>query len=89
MLTEPALFPDASLLLRVKKSHGVFSRPAHDPDGTFDALLAELQRHARDQYIQLTDCIPDRTLQEGAVVAVVCEITAKGEAVLIQAGLQP
>ena len=82
------MFPDALLLLRVKQTHGVFSRPAHDPEATFETLLAQLQAHAREDYVRITDCIPDRTLQEGAVVAVVCEITAKGEAVLMKAGLQ-
>jgi hypothetical protein len=81
------LFPDALLLLRVKQTHGVFSRPAHDPEATFDALIVQLQRHAQEDYVRMTDCIPDRTLQEGAVVAVVCEITTKGEAVLMKAGL--
>ncbi|HKP29415.1 MAG TPA: hypothetical protein VJU15_08420 [Gemmatimonadales bacterium] len=81
------MFPDALLLLRVKQAHGVFSRPAHDPENTFDRLLAQLQAHAREQYVRITDCIPDRTLQEGAVVALVCEITTKGESVLIKAGL--
>ena len=81
------MFPDALLLLRVKQTHGVFSRPGHDPEAGFDALLAQLQRHAREQYVRITDCIPDRTLHEGAVVAVWCEITTKGEAVLIKAGL--
>jgi hypothetical protein len=81
------LFPDTVLLLRLRQTHGVFSRPAHDPDATFDTLLAQLQAHAREDYVSITDCIPDRTLQEGAVVAVVCELTTKGEAVLLKAGL--
>ena len=81
------MFPDALLLRRVQQAHGVFSRPAHDPEATFDALLATLQAHAREQYLRITDCIPDHTLHEGAIVAVVCEITTKGEAVLIRAGL--
>jgi len=81
------LFPDTVLLLRVRQTHGVFSRPAHDPDAAFDTLLAQLQAHAREDYVSITDCIPDRTLQEGAVVAVVCELTTKGEAALLKAGL--
>ena len=81
------MFPDTVLLLRVRQTHGVFSRPAHDTDAAFDTLLAQLQAHAREDYVSITDCIPDRTLQEGAVVAVVCEITTKGESVLIKAGL--
>ena len=81
------MFPDTVLLRRVRQTHGVFSRPAHDPEATFDTLLAQLQAHAREDYVSITDCIPDRTLQEGAVVAVVCELTTKGEAVLLKAGL--
>ena len=81
------MFPDTVLLLRVRQTHGVFSRPAHDPDATFDTLLAQLQAHAREDYVSITDCIPDHTLQEGAVVAVVCELTTKGEAVLLKGGL--
>ena len=68
--------------------HGVFARPANDPEGTFDALLARLQEHARAGYLTLTDCVPDRTLPEGTAVAIVCELTPKGEAALQKAGLE-
>ena len=66
---------------------GVFARPAHDPEGAFDGLLSRLQDHRRAGYLSITDCIPDYTLQEGAVVAIVCELTTKGEAALQKADL--
>jgi hypothetical protein len=80
------LFPDPLLLLRVKQTHGVFSRPGHDPDATFEALLLTLEAHEREWYLTITQRIPDRTLHDGAVVAIVCELTTKGEAELIKAG---
>ena len=81
------MYPDTLLLLRVKQQHGVFSRPAHDPEGTFETLLAQLEEHQRASYLRIIERIPDRTLPDGAVVAVVCVLTMKGEYELIMGGL--
>ena len=81
------MFPDPILLLRVKQTHGVFSRPVHDLEATFETLLARLEEHERASYLTIAQRIPDRTLPEGAVVAVVCLLTTRGDAELIKAGL--
>ena len=65
----------------------MFSRPVEDPAATFDILVTKLRAHDRARYLTITDCIPDHTLNEPAVVAIVCELTPEGEAELIQAGL--